>query len=193
MRRPSTSWRTGPRRTPRKRAPRTTEPSRRARFPQLYQWDERWGYTTYSSTSFALTGCCPTSLSMVYMELTGKTDKDALRHGACWPEKTATRARTRAPSATSLRTTRRSWAWVCEKIDIDSGTLKYYLKQGYVVICNVGAGDFTDGGHYFVITGLDGQGEADHPRPLLVRALREALGHRARPEPDHRALCVHDG
>jgi hypothetical protein len=132
---------------------------KKGQIPQLYQWDERWGYTTYSSTSFALTGCCPTSLSMVYMELTGKTDKDALRHGACWPEKTATRARTRAPSATSLRTTRRSWAWVCEKIDIDSGTLKYYLKQGYVVICNVGAGDFTDGGHYFVITGLDDKGK----------------------------------
>ena len=33
--------------------------------PRLYQWDKRWGYTQYSSTTFALTGCCPTSFAMV--------------------------------------------------------------------------------------------------------------------------------
>lgn len=41
--------------------------------PSFLQWDERWGYTTYGSDYLAITGCGPTSLSMVYCGLTGDT------------------------------------------------------------------------------------------------------------------------
>lgn len=131
---------------------------KKGQIPQLYQWDERWGYTTYSSTSFALTGCCPTSLSMVYMELTGKTDKTPYDMGVL-AGKDGYESKNEGTIGDFLTNDASKLGLVCEKIDIDSGTLKYYLKQGYVVICNVGAGDFTDGGHYFVITGLDDKGK----------------------------------
>lgn len=126
--------------------------------PQLYQWDERWGYTTYSSTSFALTGCCPTSLSMVYMGLTGKTDMTPYDMGVL-AGKDGYESKNEGTIGDFLTDDADKLGLTCRKIDLDSDTLKYYLHRGYVVICNVGTGDFTDGGHYFVITGLDGQGK----------------------------------
>lgn len=42
--------------------------------PLLTQWDQRWGYTVYSSAAFSQTGCCPTCMAMVYQDLTRKTD-----------------------------------------------------------------------------------------------------------------------
>lgn len=130
----------------------------KGQIPQLYQWDTRWGYTTYSGTSFALTGCCPTSLSMVYMGLTGKTDMTPYDLGVL-AGKDGYESKNEGTIGDFLTDDAAKLGLVCRKIDIDSGTLKYYLNQGYVIICNVGPGDFTDGGHYFVITGLDGKGK----------------------------------
>lgn len=47
----------------------------RGSVPDLKQWDQRWGYVEYCGAALGSTGCCPTSLSMAYMALTGKTDK----------------------------------------------------------------------------------------------------------------------
>lgn len=130
----------------------------KGQIPQLYQWDERWGYTTYSSTSFALTGCCPTSLSMVYMGLTGKTDMTPYDMGVL-AGKDGYESKHEGTIGDFLTDDAAKLGLTCRKIDLDSDSLKYYLHRGYVIICNVGAGDFTDGGHYFVITGLDDQGK----------------------------------
>lgn len=46
----------------------------------------------------------------------------------------------------------------CEQIAVDADALRTALEAGKVVICNVGPGDFTEGGHFFVITGLDDEG-----------------------------------
>ena len=46
--------------------------------PLLLQWDERWGYETYGSSMMAITGCGPTSLSMVVCGLTGDTSWNPL-------------------------------------------------------------------------------------------------------------------
>ena len=46
--------------------------------PRLYQWDKRWGYTEYSSTTFALTGCAPTAMAMVYQ---ARHEQEPLRYG----------------------------------------------------------------------------------------------------------------
>lgn len=52
-----------------------TEDVAKGTYPELYQWDERWGYVSYANLPLGLSGCGPTSLSMAYMGLTGKTDK----------------------------------------------------------------------------------------------------------------------
>lgn len=121
--------------------------------PRLYQWDVRWGFMDYSSGPLGLTGCCPTSLSMVYTALTGRTDRSpadmaqlALDRGfvseseGTFAEFLPGVARELGLSCTELRTTARA--------------ITDALAQGQVLICNVGQGDFTDNGHFFVITGL---------------------------------------
>lgn len=125
--------------------------------PRLYQWDVRWGSTVYSSTAFALTGCCPTSLSMVYQGLTGKGDLSPYdmgqraREGGYETEFDGTDQTFLVAEAPSLGLS-------CEQIAVDADALRTALEAGKVVICNVGPGDFTEGGHFFVITGLDDEG-----------------------------------
>lgn len=125
--------------------------------PRLYQWDTRWGYTVYSSTTFALTGCCPTSLSMVYMGLTGKTDLTPYdmglraQSGGYMTEYNGTDDAFLVNEAASL-------GLACAEISVDSDVLRRELEDGKVVICNVSAGDFTTGGHYLVITSINDDG-----------------------------------
>lgn len=126
--------------------------------PQLYQWDQRWGYTTYSGATFARTGCAPTALAMVYMGLTGNEDKtpydmaQLAREDGYESPHDGTVGDFLTDDAEKLGLT-------CQTLVIDETALRTWLDQGGVIICNVGAGDFTDGGHFFVITGIDKKGK----------------------------------
>lgn len=125
--------------------------------PRLYQWDPRWGSTVYSSTAFALTGCCPTSLSMVYQGLTGKGDLtpyDMGRRASDGGYETqfdGTDAAFLVDEAASLGLS-------CETLAADAGSVRAALEDGAALVCNVGPGDFTDNGHFFVVTGIDDAG-----------------------------------
>lgn len=44
-------------------------------YPQLLDWDSRWGNVSYAGSVLAVTGSGSTSLSIAYMGLTGKSDK----------------------------------------------------------------------------------------------------------------------
>lgn len=133
------------------------ESAESAAVPHLYQWDTRWGYTVYSSTTFALTGCCPTSLSMVYAGLTGKADITPYdmgvraQNGGYMTQYNGTDGSFLVAEAASL-------GLACTEIGVDADALKAELSRGNVVICNVGPGDFTTGGHYIVIAGLADDG-----------------------------------
>ena len=121
------------------------------------QWDERWGYVDYCGSALGLTGCCPTSLSMVYMGLTGKTDKTPADMAALATEDgyaiegSGTVGDFLLDEASSLGLT-------CQYFWPSSASLEWYLENGFVVIVNVGPGDFTDGGHFFVAYGMASDG-----------------------------------
>ena len=125
--------------------------------PDLKQWDERWGYVDYCGSALGLTGCCPTSLSMVYMGLTGKTDKTPADMAALATEDgyaiegSGTVGDFLLDEASSLGLT-------CQYFWPSSASLEWYLENGFVVIVNVGPGDFTDGGHFFVAYGMASDG-----------------------------------
>ncbi len=40
-------------------------------FPEILQWDERWGYSPYGTSIIAVSGCGPTCVSMLVVGLTG--------------------------------------------------------------------------------------------------------------------------
>ena len=129
----------------------------RGSVPDLKQWDQRWGYVEYCGAALGSTGCCPTSLSMVYMALTGKTDKSPADMAALATadgyavDGEGTIGEFLVDDAGKL-------GLACEEFSPSAASLVRYLKNGFVVIVNVGPGDFTDSGHFFVARGISSDG-----------------------------------
>ena len=122
--------------------------------PALYQWDERWGYRTYNGDLFALTGCGPTTLSMAVIGLTGNTEADP------W-----TLARYAEEHHYNVPDNGTLWSFIPEAgaafglhtqvLGLSEPGLLQELEAGRLLICCVGPGDFTDNGHFLLITGAD--------------------------------------
>jgi len=123
-----------------------------ANVPRFYQWDELWGYTTYSGTAFGLTGCGPTCMAMVYQGVTGNHDLSpydmaelAVRDGyADEYEGTYNAFFMDEASALGMSVT---------DLDLTEKALKDALQSHSPVIANFGPGLFTEYGHYVVLTG----------------------------------------
>lgn len=120
--------------------------------PLLLQWDKRWGYQSYGSSMIGLAGCGPTCLSMVAIHLLNDTSKDpawmaeySTENGYCVPgngtawDLMFTGARQLGLTVTELP--------LVEKSLIDQ------LNAGHPIIAVLGPGDFTDSGHFIVLTG----------------------------------------
>ena len=144
-------------RYPQENAERYTDSITQGVIPQIYQWDERWGYIKYSGHAFGCTGCGPTSLAMVYAGLTGKDDMspaDMARLAADGGYETdydGTINKFFVDIAPSL-------GLDVIELDVDYDALVGALDSGMPVICNVGPGDFTLTGHFIVITGVNDDG-----------------------------------
>ena len=120
--------------------------------PLLLQWDERWGYRSYGSGLIGYTGCGPTCLSMVALYLTGDANYD--------PGTVAQYAQQQGYYVEGSGTAWDLMATGCahfglksEEIGLDENGMAAALSDGKVLICSMGPGDFTDGGHYIVLTG----------------------------------------
>ena len=125
--------------------------------PRFYQWDKRWGYTEYSSTTFALTGCGPTTMAMVYQAITGDTSMDPYAMGVWCIENGYATAYDGTDSA-FFTDGASELGLNSQSIGTDAYSITQALSSGKFVIANVGPGDFTEGGHYFVITGINADG-----------------------------------
>lgn len=135
--------------------------------PHLYQWDRRWGYTTYSSAAFGLTGCGPTSLAMVYQGVTGKTDKNPYDMGKLADEG-GYMSEYEGTVGTFFTEVAESLGLQCEELYPDSESLRDALKRGQVVIINLAPGYFTNTGHYLVATDLASDGKVIINDPYSV-------------------------
>lgn len=125
--------------------------------PHFLQWDKRWGYESYGNGIMGMAGCGPTCLSMVYVGLTG----DVTMH----PKKVADFSvengyiTENASTMWTLMTTGAQElgleAWV---VPFGEQSIRDVLESGSPVICSVRPGDFTDGGHFIVLTGVNADG-----------------------------------
>ncbi len=120
--------------------------------PLFMQWDQRWGYKSYAGNIMGLSGCGPTCLSMVAVYLTGNTDLDP-----AWMADFSTEngyAVDGDGTAWSLMLEGgKKLGFDAEELAMDDNAIISNLKSGNPIICMVGPGDFTDGGHYIVMTG----------------------------------------
>ena len=125
--------------------------------PLLQQWDERWGYEKYSGNYFAASGCGPTALSMVVLYLTH--DAQASPLAVAEDAKEACYCVDGSGSAWDLMSKGcRHYGVNAKTIKVDEDTFKERLDEGNLIVVNVGPGDFTEKGHFTVITGYDDEG-----------------------------------
>ena len=123
----------------------------------MQQWDKRWGYEKYSGNYFAASGCGPTALSMVVLYLTH--DAQASPLAVAEYAKEAGYSVDGSGSAWDLMSKGcRHYGVNAKTIKEDEDTFKERLDEGNLIVVNVGPGDFTDNGHFMVITGYDDEG-----------------------------------
>lgn len=125
-----------------------------AKVPMLYQWDPRWAYTVYSSTTFGLTGCCPTTFAMVYQGVTGKTDMTPYDMGML-AQNGGYMATFEGTDANFLINEAPGLGMSVTQLVPTSTAIIEALNAGKVIIANVGPGDFTTDGHFIVVTGTE--------------------------------------
>ena len=123
----------------------------------LLQFDERWGYEKYSAGFIADAGCGPTCLSMVLSNI--------LKDRTLTPAKIADFASQNDYVEVGSGT---KWTMMSEgaeilglggrEIPLMIDVLTEELQSGNPVIAIMGPGDFTQRGHYIVLTGIDSEG-----------------------------------
>lgn len=131
--------------------------------PLLMQWDKRWGYDSYSGGLLGCTGCGPTCLSMAALYLTGD--------GEYSPQYVAEYATAHGYAVEGSGT---AWALISdgaadfgltsEELPLSEDAMVSALEDGKLIICVLGPGDFTDSGHFILLTGYaDGAFSVNDP------------------------------
>ena len=131
--------------------------------PLLMQWDERWGYDTYSGELMGISGCGPTCLSMVCIYL--------LKDATFTPKYVAEFAENNGYSVFNNGS---KWTLISEggkelglnvtEIPLDENRIMRNLKAKNPIVCIMGKGDFTSTGHFIVMTDyVDGKVKVNDP------------------------------
>lgn len=139
------------------KAAELTKKEKKEAFPLFLQWDSRWGYESYGSSSIAVSGCGPSCLSMAAYSLT--------RDENLTPDKVA---RYSESQEYYIEGTGTSWSLMTdgakafgilgEEIFADESVMKAELDAGHPIICAMAPGDFTAGGHFILIWGYEKEG-----------------------------------
>lgn len=135
-----------------------TDSEKAQTFPLFLQWDPRWGYQSYGSESnIGVSGCGPTCMSMVLYYMTGNEKLT--------PDRIAAYA---LNNGYYVEGTGTSWSLmedipqICNLTvrnpEVSEMAFKAELDKGNIIICAMGAGDFTVAGHFIVLYGYDRDG-----------------------------------
>jgi len=131
--------------------------------PLFLQWDSRWGYETYGDDYMALTGCGPTSLSMVYCGLSEDVSLHPLKM-ARLAEENGYYVAGSGSSWNMMTGMAESIGLTVWKPSFTAESIKEELEEGHPIICIMGLGDFTTTGHFIVLTGvIDGKVTVNDP------------------------------
>ncbi|MBR3988739.1 MAG: C39 family peptidase [Clostridia bacterium] len=135
--------------------------------PLFLQWDKRWGYTPYGDDMIANAGCGPTCLSMVATHL--------LKDPSLNPKAIARFSEDYGYCEPGFGS---KWSLIYEggellgldvyEVDCDEDVIVNNLEAGNPIICLVGPGDFTYGGHFIVLTDyVNGQIKINDPNSVI--------------------------
>lgn len=125
--------------------------------PLFIQWDERWGYDTYGGDFLAVTGCGPTCLSMVICGVTGETKWNPYEV-AQWAEEEGYYVEGTGSAWDLMVSGAEHFGLVSEEVIFDETHIRAVLESDIPIVCAMRPGDFTTGGHFLVLTGIDREG-----------------------------------
>ena len=120
--------------------------------PELIQWDERWGYVWYGDGVLGVTGCGPTSLSMVVCGLTGN-DKITPAVVAEYAQANDYYVDGVGTSWNLMTEGCRHFGVSGEEMVLEKNHIISALDEGHPIICSMRPGDFTSQGHFIVLSG----------------------------------------
>ena len=135
--------------------------------PLFLQWDKRWGYESYDEDMIAIAGCGPTCLSMVCVHLLHDESLDP-----------KTIADFSVENGYRVDGNGSSWSLISEggpqlglnvwELPLDEQSIISNLEQGNPIICVMGPGDFTQSGHFIVMTDyIDGMIKINDPNSII--------------------------
>lgn len=126
--------------------------------PLFLQWDTRWGYKTYGDDFLAVTGCGPTCLSMVYSGLTGNSDRNPYEM-AKLAEKKGYYVEGSGSSWSMMEELAEELGLLVKNVIFDKEHIFSELRDGNPIICIMGPGEFTDSGHFIILSELSEDGK----------------------------------
>lgn len=131
---------------------------KRGSTPALYQTDTQWADTHYAHDTLGQSGCGPTCLSMVYVNLTGRKEMDPSK--MCAYAENGGYVDDGATSWNFMTKGAQGLGLNAEELPADKSMIKGRVSAGRPVIAIMGPGDFTTTGHFIVICGIDENGRA---------------------------------
>lgn len=125
------------------------------KIPNLYQYDERWGYAPYGTSIVAVSGCGPTCMAMVAAGLTGDASITPAKVAAYGTENFYVDENNDTYWA-FMKEAGANWNLSCYDVQpMTEEQVKEELTQGKPIICSMSPGDFTQNGHFIVLTGYE--------------------------------------
>lgn len=119
--------------------------------PLFIQWDKRWGYEPYGTSDIGISGCGPTCMAMVIYSLTRNTEATPL----VLAQKSMNEGYYVEGIGTSWKFMREAaldYGVIASQFDmLGEQEMTDRLKDGNLIICAMGPGDFTNSGHFIVI------------------------------------------
>lgn len=122
--------------------------------PLFIQWDDRWGYLDYGTNICGISGCGPTSLSMVAYYWTGDAKYTPV-YMMQFAKDGGHVISTGGTDWSLFGTGAKELGFEVEQLPAVEKTVAKRLQAGIPVVVNVGPGTFTTGGHYMVLVGYE--------------------------------------
>ena len=126
-------------------------------FPYFSQSDPAWGSIGYGkSGTIASSGCGPTSMAMILKSFGANdiTPKDT----AAWSASNGYRIVGSGTSWDYFKAIGKQYGLTTEQSGESQAKITQALSKGYPIITSMKPGDFTKGGHFIVLSGIDKDG-----------------------------------
>lgn len=134
-----------------------TEDVKEGGLPHFLQWDKRWGYLSYGNNFLGITGCGPTCLAMVQCGLSGETTWNPYEV-ARMSERNGFYLKGEGSSWMLMSSGAEEMGLTAHDVVLDAECIIDALHSGMPIICSMRPGDFTDSGHFIVLSKADSEG-----------------------------------